>query len=248
MTPFARFCLSGGKMKLAVCLWPRMGTLGVKDEIARCLKNIILPQEIPRPGLKSVNCVLTSGWWALLRRQLHSKLRWHFQEFTFLSLPIGFSSSLVYCSKRIASRKELIFTEHLQQSVAVLNTFMNGIILTFKMISFLGENGETGHLLNKTKIRQLICRRLKTQTQACLTPNTERFALWMFYKKEGSAKSLTGHFNIDNKCLILLIVGAMVPVWHSPENVSIWNLFLPMGHPKPEECVCPKWGDTLKNR
>lgn len=150
-----------------------------------------------------MNSVLTSGWWALLQRELHSKLLWHFQEFTFLSLPISSSSSLVYCWKRIASRKELIFTEHLQQSVAALSTFMNGIILTFKSISFLGENIETGHLLNMTKVRRLICRWFKIQTQACLTPNIERFALWILHKGGGSEKSLDGNLNIDNICLVL---------------------------------------------
>lgn len=80
---------------------------------------------------------------------------------------------------------------------------MNGIILTFKIISFLGENRGTGHLLNMTKVRQFICRLFKIQTQASLTPNTERFALWTVYKGEGSEKSLDGNLNIENICLVL---------------------------------------------
>lgn len=80
---------------------------------------------------------------------------------------------------------------------------MNGIILTFKIISFLGENRGTGHLLNMTKVRQFICRLFKIQTQASLTPHTERFALWTVYKGEGSEKSLDGNLNIENICLVL---------------------------------------------
>lgn len=123
--------------------------------------------------------------------------------FPGIHFPLFANKFLFLCSKRIASRKELIFTEHLQQSVAVLSTFMNEIILPFKIISFLGETRETGHLLNMTKVKQLICRRFKIQTQACLTPNTERLALWTLYKGEGSAKSPDGNLNIENICLVL---------------------------------------------
>lgn len=85
---------------------------------------LILGNMLPR----TEECELVSYLWmmSLLCRQLHSKLWWQFQEFTFLSLPISFSSSLVYCSKRRAFRKKLIFAEPLQQAGTVLYTFMNG--------------------------------------------------------------------------------------------------------------------------
>lgn len=91
----------------------RVEKVGCQDEKLRCLKHIFLSWEICCPGLKTVNSFLTPGWWALLCRHLDSKL-WHFQEFACRPLPISFSSSLVYCSKRRASRKELVLTVHLQ--------------------------------------------------------------------------------------------------------------------------------------
>lgn len=72
------------------------------------------------------------------------------------SLLICFSFSLVYCSKRRVSRKELVFTEHLQQSGMVLSTFMNGIKFNPKKYYFTGwEYSSSRHLPNMCK-RQAI--------------------------------------------------------------------------------------------
>lgn len=133
-------------------------------------------------GLKSMNCFLTSGWWALLGRQLRSKLQWHFQEFTFLSSPISFSPSLVSCSKTTASRKELIFTEHLQQSGTVLSTFMNGIKFNLKYYSFPSwKYRNSGHLL---KVRQLICDNSKFKSRSILSQRQRGLLFGSFIKEK----------------------------------------------------------------
>lgn len=100
------------------------------------LKNIFLSRETCCPGLRSVNYSLTSGWYTLLCGKLHSKLWWLFQEFIFLSLPVSFSSSLVYCPKRMASRKELMFAEPLHRLAVCCVPLWMEINLTFKYYYF----------------------------------------------------------------------------------------------------------------